>query len=114
MKKLLTFIALCLGINAAAQDFFIDFSRVGYMWGEKEIPNYENKIVLNAPADGADATAMIQEALDNVEAPGAAARTTPQVKTVYFLMMRNRQSSNQSIWKTHQYNSKENWQSFHC
>ena len=71
MKKLLTFIVLCLGINTAAQDFFIDFSRVGYMWGEKEIPNYENKIVLNAPADGADATAMIQEALDKVEAPGA-------------------------------------------
>ena len=71
MKKLLTFILICAGINAAAQDFHIDFSRVGYMWGERPIPVYENKIVLTPPAEGADATAMIQEALDNVETPGA-------------------------------------------
>ena len=71
MKKILTFILMCIAVSASARDFHIDFSRVGYMWGEKPIPHYENKIVLTPPADGADATAMIQEALDNVEAPGA-------------------------------------------
>ena len=71
MKRLLTFILICSAVSAAARDFHIDFSRVGYMWGEKPIPHYENKIVLAPPADNADATAMIQEALDKVEAPGA-------------------------------------------
>ena len=71
MKKILTFILMCIAVSASARDFQIDFSRVGYMWGEKPIPHYENKIVLTPPADGADATAMIQEALDNVETPGA-------------------------------------------
>ena len=71
MKKILTFILICSAVSSAARDFHIDFSRVGYMWGEKPIPHYENKIVLTAPADGDDATAMIQEALDKVEAPGA-------------------------------------------
>ena len=70
MKKLLTLVFICIAASAAARDFHIDFSRVGYMWGEKPIPHYENKIVLTAPEDGTDATAMIQEALDNVEAPG--------------------------------------------
>ena len=71
MKKFIAGILLCLSLNAAAQDVGIDFSRVGYMWGEKPIPQYENMIVLTPPADGADATAMIQEALDNVKTPGA-------------------------------------------
>ena len=71
MKKILTLLLICIAANASARDFHIDFSRVGYMWGEKPIPHYENKIVLTPPVDGADATAMIQEALDNVEAPGA-------------------------------------------
>lgn len=71
MKRILTFILVCVAASASARDFHIDFSRVGYMWGEKPIPHYENKIVLTAPADYADATAMIQEALDKVEAPGA-------------------------------------------
>ena len=70
MKKLLTLVFICIAASAAARDFHIDFSRVGYMWGEKPIPHYENKIVLTAPEDGTDATALIQEALDNVEAPG--------------------------------------------
>ena len=71
MKKILTLILVCIAANSTARDFHIDFSRVGYMWGEKPIPHYENKIVLTPPANGSDATAMIQEALDNVEAPGA-------------------------------------------
>lgn len=71
MKKLLTLVFICIVASAAARDFHIDFSRVGYMWGEKPIPHYENKIVLTAPVDGTDATAMIQDALDNVETPGA-------------------------------------------
>ena len=27
----------------------IDFSRVGYMWGEKPLPDYQTQIVLTAP-----------------------------------------------------------------
>ena len=69
MKKLMTLIFACITLSSVARDFHIDFSRVGYMWGEKPLPHYENKIVLTAPADGADETVMIQQALDNVEAP---------------------------------------------
>jgi len=49
----------------------IDFSRVGYMWGEKPLPDYQTQIVLTAPADGGDATAMIQNALNSVGPSGA-------------------------------------------
>ena len=71
MKKILIFAALCLSITASAGDFPIDFSRVGYRWGEKDIPDYPTKIVLTPPEDGSDATALIQNALDNVPTPGA-------------------------------------------
>lgn len=49
----------------------INFSFVGYGYGMKELPDVPVRITLNAPADGADATAMIQDALDNVQTPGA-------------------------------------------
>ena len=42
----------------------IDFSRVGYHWGEDAIPTFPVKKTLTAPADGSDMTAKIQAALD--------------------------------------------------
>ena len=51
--------------------FHIDFSRVGYMWGEKPIPDYPVQVILTPPEDGSDATALIQDALNKVKAPGA-------------------------------------------
>ena len=49
----------------------INFSFVGYRYGIKDIPQVPVKITLNAPAKGVDATRMIQDALDNIQAPGA-------------------------------------------
>ena len=49
----------------------VNFSFVGYRYGMEEIPDVPVQMTLNAPADGADATAMIQDALDKVQAPGA-------------------------------------------
>lgn len=49
----------------------IDFSYVGYRHGEADIPLFRSVLTLNPPADGSDATEMIQNALDNVPAPGA-------------------------------------------
>lgn len=42
----------------------IDFSRVGYHWGEDALPTLPVKTTLTAPADGSDMTAKIQAALD--------------------------------------------------
>ena len=42
----------------------IDFSRVGYHWGEDAIPTLPVKMTLTAPEDGSDMTAKIQAALD--------------------------------------------------
>lgn len=60
-----------MSVAASASTFPIDFSRVGYMWGEKPIPDYPVQVTLAPPADGADATALIQDALDRVGTPGA-------------------------------------------
>lgn len=49
----------------------IDFSNVGYHQGEREIPSYPVGITLTAPADGSDATELIQNALNQVSSPGA-------------------------------------------
>jgi len=42
----------------------IDFSRVGYHWGEDALPTLPVAVTLTAPADGSDMTATIQNALD--------------------------------------------------
>lgn len=55
----------------AEDDIIPDFSRVGYMWGDKPIPEYEVVKVLNAPSDGSDATELIQNAINTVTGPGA-------------------------------------------
>ena len=47
-----------------------DFSRVGYRWGDKEIPDYKVVKVLEAPEDGEDATALIQDAIDGMRKKG--------------------------------------------
>ena len=71
MKKFSLLLTFCLCCTLASAKFPIDFSRVGYMWGEVSVPDYPVKMVLTAPADGSDMTAAIQAALDGVEAPGA-------------------------------------------
>lgn len=48
-----------------------DFSRVGYHYGEKEIPSYAVLRTLTPPAGGADATEMIQTALNECPRNGA-------------------------------------------
>lgn len=48
-----------------------DFSRVGYRWSDAEIPVYENVVILEPPADGSDATSMIQGAIDSFQGKGA-------------------------------------------
>ena len=70
MKRFLILLAALLTMQAHAVNFPMDFSRVGYMWGEKPIPDYPTLITL-APLGEEDATAMIQNALDEVPSGGA-------------------------------------------
>ena len=46
-------------------DIIPDFSRVGYRWGDKSIPNYTIVKTVFPLTDGADATQIIQYAIDN-------------------------------------------------
>ncbi len=71
MRHLLSSLLLCLSVAMSGSTFHIDFSRVGYMWGEKPIPDYPAQVILTPPEDGSDATALIQDALNKVKAPGA-------------------------------------------
>ena len=73
MRQLLSSILLCMSVAASASvsEVPVDFSRVGYMWGEKPIPDYPVQVTLTPPADGSDATALIQDALNKVKTPGA-------------------------------------------
>ena len=71
MKRIYLIAALCLSCIVASAKFPIDFSRVGYMWGERQIPDYPVCVTLSAPADGSDMTAAIQSALDNAGPSGA-------------------------------------------
>ena len=52
------------------EDEIPDFSRVGYMWGDREIPEYKVVATLEAPSDGSDATELIQKAIDAVRGKG--------------------------------------------
>ncbi len=52
-------------------DIVPDFSRVGYHWGDLDIPTIAVVATLNPPAEGADATTLIQNAINNATAPGA-------------------------------------------
>lgn len=44
----------------------LDFSRVGYQWGDEAIPAVAVVKTINPPAGGADATSLIQGAIDEV------------------------------------------------
>ena len=55
----------------AEEDIIPDFSRVGYMWGDKQIPKYDVVTILTPPAAGADATQLIQDAIDAMQGTGA-------------------------------------------
>lgn len=48
----------------ATGDMIPDFSRVGYQWGDKEIPLVAVVKTLEPPANGGDATALIQDAIN--------------------------------------------------
>ena len=48
-----------------------DFSRVGYHWGDKAVPDVPVRMTLTAPVDGSDALPMLQDAVNSVETPGA-------------------------------------------
>lgn len=78
MRRILLFISVCLcavGHDLYAQDELygipIDFSRVGYRWGEAPLPDYPVMKVVEAPGPGIDATAIIQTAIDNCPEGGA-------------------------------------------
>ena len=55
----------------AGEDQIPDFSRVGYHYGDKEIPDVPVRMTISAPADGSDALKIIQDAIDKVQTPGA-------------------------------------------
>lgn len=48
----------------------LDFSRVGYRWGDEQIPDVPVVLTIEAPADGSDATTLISEAIQKVAAMG--------------------------------------------
>ncbi|MBQ9820037.1 MAG: hypothetical protein IJM60_07135, partial [Bacteroidales bacterium] len=63
--------ALPVDIPFERGDRMPDFSRVGYRWGDVEIPTVKVVKKLKAPKDGSDATALIQDAIDGMKKPGA-------------------------------------------
>lgn len=48
------------------EDRILDFSRVGYRWSDEQIPLVAVVKTISAPADGADATTLIQNAIYEV------------------------------------------------
>ncbi|MBQ9548745.1 MAG: hypothetical protein IJV01_06280 [Bacteroidales bacterium] len=63
--------ALLLSLSQPNGDCVPDFSRVGYHWGDDPLPKVKVVKKLSPPADGADATPLIQEAVDAMTGPGA-------------------------------------------
>ncbi|MDD6152092.1 MAG: glycosyl hydrolase family 28-related protein [Bacteroidales bacterium] len=60
-----------LQFQEVGKDQIPDFSRVGYHWGEKEIPDVPVVMTISAPADNSDALELIQKAIDTAPSPGA-------------------------------------------
>lgn len=56
---------------AAAAEGIPDFSRTGYRWSDVPVPVYDAVHILEPPADGGDATKLIQAAIDSVDGKGA-------------------------------------------
>ncbi len=77
MQSLLCILIMALAINTPVEipfrngDSLPDFSRVGYRWGDVEIPSVKVVKTLAPPRDGADATRLIQDAIDQLNEPGA-------------------------------------------
>ena len=63
--------AIVMALTQPNGDSVPDFSRVGYQWGDKDVPDYKVTTVLEAPSDGSDATVMIQSAIDAHQGQGA-------------------------------------------
>lgn len=59
------------GFQEVLEDEIPDFSRVGYHYGDKPIPDIPVRMTISAPEDGSDALNLIQEAIDKVQTPGA-------------------------------------------
>lgn len=55
----------------AAEDQIPDFSRVGYHYGDRDIPDVPVRMTISAPEDGSDALSLIQNAINSVQTPGA-------------------------------------------
>ena len=58
-------------VHEEGEDEIPDFSRVGYRYSDVPIPDYPVRMTLEAPADGSDATELIQKAINSVQTPGA-------------------------------------------
>ncbi len=77
MKGLIAILLLALTVNPIDDipfrngDSMPDFSRVGYRWGDVDIPDVKVVRELTPPKDGSDATRLIQEAIDEMVEPGA-------------------------------------------
>lgn len=71
MFKLLLASAISAVISLPNGDQIPDYSRMGYRWGDKEIPTVKVVKKLSAPQGGADATELIQNAIDGMKKPGA-------------------------------------------
>ena len=63
--------ALLLSLSQPCGDVVPDFSRVGYHWGDDAVPRVKVVKTLTPPSDGADATALLQGAIDAMDRPGA-------------------------------------------
>lgn len=63
--------APALIVHEPQEDCWPDFSRVGYMWSDKPIPQLPVLKTIKAPDDGSDATELIQKAIDEFSGEGA-------------------------------------------
>ena len=65
---LIFLLAVCIDV-LGQDDLYgvpIDFSHVGYRFGDADIPKYPVTKIIEAPADGNDATSLIQDAIEQV------------------------------------------------
>lgn len=70
MMNLSTLVALLLSA-LTIPDGIPDFSKVGYRYSDVPIPEYETVRSVAPPADGSDATVLIQSAIDGFKGKGA-------------------------------------------
>lgn len=63
--------AIVASLSTPNGDVLPDFSRVGYKWGDEDIPTVKVVKKISAPKGEADATKLIQDAVDGMKTPGA-------------------------------------------